>query len=117
MRVGTMARSWLGGQLMGRWAGAWHEFGGTGAAPAPGLLCSESCLLFPRALAHSPVDEGVELLGVRPPKRPPSLEPESFLLPPLSLVCLGLVGFPPSEPAGSNLLFYRWANQRGPGAG
>ncbi|XP_040135966.2 hypoxia-inducible factor 3-alpha isoform X2 [Ictidomys tridecemlineatus] len=38
-----------------------------------------------RALAHSPVDEGVELLGVRPPKRPPSLEAESFLLPPLSL--------------------------------
>ncbi|XP_037675642.1 hypoxia-inducible factor 3-alpha isoform X2 [Choloepus didactylus] len=40
-----------------------------------------------RALAQSSEDEaeGVELLGVRPPKRSPSPEPEHFLLPPLSL--------------------------------
>uniref|UniRef100_A0A8D2JSJ9 Hypoxia-inducible factor 3-alpha n=1 Tax=Sciurus vulgaris TaxID=55149 RepID=A0A8D2JSJ9_SCIVU len=46
---------------------------------------SASCPARKRALAQSPEDEGVELLGVRPPKRAPSLEPESFLLPPLSL--------------------------------
>ncbi|XP_027801592.1 hypoxia-inducible factor 3-alpha isoform X2 [Marmota flaviventris] len=50
-----------------------------------------------RALAHSPVDEGVELLGVRPPKRPPSLEPESFLLPPLSLSFLLTGGAAPGS--------------------
>ncbi|XP_015424795.1 PREDICTED: hypoxia-inducible factor 3-alpha, partial [Myotis davidii] len=40
-----------------------------------------------RTLARSSEDEaeGAELLGVRPPKRSPSLRPESFLLPPLSL--------------------------------
>ncbi|KAJ8775483.1 hypothetical protein J1605_016333 [Eschrichtius robustus] len=40
-----------------------------------------------RALAQSSEDEaeGVELLGVRPPKRSPSPEPGNFLLPPLSL--------------------------------
>ncbi|XP_030896775.1 hypoxia-inducible factor 3-alpha isoform X8 [Leptonychotes weddellii] len=40
-----------------------------------------------RTLAQSSEDEaeGVELLGVRPPKRSPSPEPENFLLPPLSL--------------------------------
>ncbi|KAB0398583.1 hypothetical protein E2I00_009936, partial [Balaenoptera physalus] len=45
-----------------------------------------------RALAQSSEDEaeGVELLGVRPPKRSPSPEPGNFLLPPLSLVCVGI---------------------------
>nr|XP_044990335.1 hypoxia-inducible factor 3-alpha [Jaculus jaculus] len=38
-----------------------------------------------RPLAQSSEDEEVELLGVRPPKRPSSLEPEHFLLSPLSL--------------------------------
>ncbi|XP_070258677.1 LOW QUALITY PROTEIN: hypoxia-inducible factor 3-alpha [Myotis yumanensis] len=40
-----------------------------------------------RTLARSSEDEteGAELLGVRPPKRSPSLRPENFLLPPLSL--------------------------------
>ncbi|XP_007532274.1 hypoxia-inducible factor 3-alpha isoform X2 [Erinaceus europaeus] len=41
-----------------------------------------------RSLAQSSEDdeaEGAELLGVRPPKRAPSSEPEHFLLPPLSL--------------------------------
>ncbi|XP_025770059.1 hypoxia-inducible factor 3-alpha [Puma concolor] len=40
-----------------------------------------------RTLAQSSEDEaeGVELLGVKPPKRSPSPEPENFLLPPLSL--------------------------------
>ncbi|XP_035868335.1 hypoxia-inducible factor 3-alpha isoform X2 [Phyllostomus discolor] len=40
-----------------------------------------------RTLAQSSGDEaeGVELLGVRPPKRSPSREPENLLLPPLSL--------------------------------
>lgn len=48
-----------------------------------------------RALAQSSEDEaeGVELLGVRPPKRSPSPEPENFLLPPLSLSFL-LTGGP-----------------------
>ncbi|XP_047385349.1 hypoxia-inducible factor 3-alpha isoform X2 [Sciurus carolinensis] len=46
---------------------------------------SSSCPARKRSLAQSPEDEGVELLGVRPPKRAPSLEPEGFLLPPLSL--------------------------------
>ncbi|XP_022441016.1 hypoxia-inducible factor 3-alpha isoform X2 [Delphinapterus leucas] len=48
-----------------------------------------------RALAQSAEDEaeGVELLGVRPPKRSPSPEPENFLLPPLSLSFL-LTGGP-----------------------
>ncbi|XP_076987480.1 hypoxia-inducible factor 3-alpha isoform X1 [Tamandua tetradactyla] len=48
-----------------------------------------------RALAHSPEDEaeGVELLGVKPPKRSPNPEPEHFLLPPLSLSFL-LTGGP-----------------------
>ncbi|KAM9224796.1 hypoxia-inducible factor 3-alpha isoform 2-T2 [Dugong dugon] len=48
-----------------------------------------------RTLAQSPEDEdeGVELLGVRPPKRLPSSEPEHFLLPPLSLSFL-LTGGP-----------------------
>uniref|UniRef100_A0A452VGT6 Hypoxia inducible factor 3 subunit alpha n=1 Tax=Ursus maritimus TaxID=29073 RepID=A0A452VGT6_URSMA len=43
-----------------------------------------------RTLAQSSEDEaeGVELLGVRPPKRSPSPEPENFLLPPLSLVLI-----------------------------
>uniref|UniRef100_A0A8C9KAU5 Hypoxia inducible factor 3 subunit alpha n=1 Tax=Panthera tigris altaica TaxID=74533 RepID=A0A8C9KAU5_PANTA len=54
-----------------------------------------------RTLAQSSEDEaeGVELLGVKPPKRSPSPEPENFLLPPLSLVCWGINGIPwPSEP-------------------
>ncbi|XP_008820151.1 hypoxia-inducible factor 3-alpha isoform X1 [Nannospalax galili] len=38
-----------------------------------------------RALAQSSKEKGVELLGLKPPKRSPSLEPENFLLPPLSL--------------------------------
>lgn len=67
-----------------------------------GLLCSE--ILFPsRTLAQSSEDEaeGVELLGVRPPKRSPSPEPENFLLPPLSLVCwVTHVILWPSEPSG-----------------
>ncbi|XP_037011041.2 hypoxia-inducible factor 3-alpha isoform X2 [Artibeus jamaicensis] len=48
-----------------------------------------------RTLAQSSGDEaeGVELLGVRPPKRSPSREPENFLLPPLSLSLL-LTGGP-----------------------
>ncbi|XP_077919198.1 hypoxia-inducible factor 3-alpha isoform X6 [Halichoerus grypus] len=48
-----------------------------------------------RTLAQSSEDEaeGVELLGVRPPKRSPSPEPENFLLPPLSLSFL-LTGGP-----------------------
>ncbi|XP_066127839.1 hypoxia-inducible factor 3-alpha isoform X1 [Saccopteryx bilineata] len=48
-----------------------------------------------RSLAHSSEDEaeGVELLGVRPPKRSPSPVPENFLLPPLSLSFL-LTGGP-----------------------
>ncbi|XP_035868338.1 hypoxia-inducible factor 3-alpha isoform X5 [Phyllostomus discolor] len=43
-----------------------------------------------RTLAQSSGDEaeGVELLGVRPPKRSPSREPENLLLPPLSLSLL-----------------------------
>ncbi|XP_048225210.1 hypoxia-inducible factor 3-alpha isoform X2 [Perognathus longimembris pacificus] len=39
-----------------------------------------------RALAQSLEDEGVELLGVRPPKRSPSPGPGNFLLPPLNLM-------------------------------
>ncbi|XP_055993143.1 hypoxia-inducible factor 3-alpha isoform X2 [Sorex fumeus] len=52
-----------------------------------------------RALAGS-IDDDEELLGVRPPKRSPSLEPEAFLLPPLSLSFL-LTGGPAlgSQPA------------------
>ncbi|XP_054444461.1 hypoxia-inducible factor 3-alpha isoform X2 [Pteronotus mesoamericanus] len=48
-----------------------------------------------RTLAQSSEDEaeGVELLGVRPPKRSPSREPGNFLLPPLSLSLL-LTGGP-----------------------
>ncbi|XP_055104543.1 hypoxia-inducible factor 3-alpha isoform X4 [Symphalangus syndactylus] len=48
-----------------------------------------------RTLAQSSEDEdeGVELLGVRPPKRSPSPEPENFLLFPLSLSFL-LTGGP-----------------------
>ncbi|XP_036131322.1 hypoxia-inducible factor 3-alpha [Molossus molossus] len=48
-----------------------------------------------RPLAQSSENgaEGVELLGVRPPKRSPSSEPENFLLPPLSLSFL-LTGGP-----------------------
>ncbi|XP_034528681.1 hypoxia-inducible factor 3-alpha isoform X7 [Ailuropoda melanoleuca] len=48
-----------------------------------------------RTLAQSSEDEaeGVELLGVRPPKRSPSPEPENSLLPPLSLSFL-LTGGP-----------------------
>ncbi|KAL2763049.1 hypoxia-inducible factor 3-alpha isoform a [Daubentonia madagascariensis] len=48
-----------------------------------------------RALTQSSEDEaeGVELLGVRPPKRSPSPEPENFLLFPLSLSFL-LTGGP-----------------------
>ncbi|KAM5297198.1 hypoxia-inducible factor 3-alpha isoform 3-T3 [Glossophaga mutica] len=48
-----------------------------------------------RTLAQSSDDEaeGVELLGVRPPKRSPSREPGNFLLPPLSLSLL-LTGGP-----------------------
>ncbi|XP_073880064.1 hypoxia-inducible factor 3-alpha isoform X21 [Macaca fascicularis] len=48
-----------------------------------------------RTLAQSAEDEdeGVELLGVRPPKRSPSPEPENFLLFPLSLSFL-LTGGP-----------------------
>ncbi|XP_072611444.1 hypoxia-inducible factor 3-alpha isoform X6 [Vulpes vulpes] len=48
-----------------------------------------------RTLAQSSEDEaeGAELLGVRPPKRSPSPEPENFLLPPLSLSFL-LTGGP-----------------------
>ncbi|XP_073913847.1 hypoxia-inducible factor 3-alpha isoform X3 [Castor canadensis] len=46
-----------------------------------------------RALAQSSEDEGAELLGVRPPKRPPSPESGNFLLPPLSLSFL-LTGGP-----------------------
>ncbi|XP_040834195.1 hypoxia-inducible factor 3-alpha [Ochotona curzoniae] len=64
----------------------------------PRLSCSSPCRRdasvsspVPRAqkrtLAPSSEDEaeGVELLGVRPPKRPPGPEPNNFLLPPLSL--------------------------------
>ncbi|KAM5236404.1 hypoxia-inducible factor 3-alpha [Ctenodactylus gundi] len=46
-----------------------------------------------RALAQSSEDEGVELLGVRPPKRSPSLDPENYLLPSHSLSIL-LTGGP-----------------------
>ncbi|XP_006868504.1 PREDICTED: hypoxia-inducible factor 3-alpha [Chrysochloris asiatica] len=48
-----------------------------------------------RTLAQRPEDEdeGVELLGVRPPKRLSSSEPEYFLLPPISLSFL-LAGGP-----------------------
>ncbi|XP_055267778.1 hypoxia-inducible factor 3-alpha isoform X2 [Moschus berezovskii] len=48
-----------------------------------------------RALVPSSEDEveKVELLGIRPPKRSPSPEPENFLLPPLSLSFL-LTGGP-----------------------
>ncbi|XP_048225212.1 hypoxia-inducible factor 3-alpha isoform X4 [Perognathus longimembris pacificus] len=46
-----------------------------------------------RALAQSLEDEGVELLGVRPPKRSPSPGPGNFLLPPLNLSFL-LTGAP-----------------------
>ncbi|KAB1275051.1 Hypoxia-inducible factor 3-alpha [Camelus dromedarius] len=50
-----------------------------------------------RTLVQSSEDEaeGMELLGVRPPKRSPSAEPENFLLPPLSLSFL-LTGGPAS---------------------
>ncbi|XP_003464734.1 hypoxia-inducible factor 3-alpha isoform X1 [Cavia porcellus] len=48
-----------------------------------------------RALAQSSEDEGVELLGVRPPKRSPSLDPENFLLPPVSLSFLLMGGQTP----------------------
>ncbi|XP_058530556.1 hypoxia-inducible factor 3-alpha isoform X1 [Ochotona princeps] len=64
----------------------------------PRLSCSSPCRRdasvsspVPRAqkrtLAPSSEDEteGVELLGVRPPKRPPGPEPNNFVLPPLSL--------------------------------
>lgn len=89
----------------------------TGVCPYPALLCSESLnLFFSRALAQSSEDEGAELLGVRPPKRPPSPESGNFLLPPLSLVCLGVVGILWSQIlAGLNLLFYRWETREGQG--
>ncbi|XP_004867169.1 hypoxia-inducible factor 3-alpha isoform X2 [Heterocephalus glaber] len=48
-----------------------------------------------RALAQSSEDEGVDLLGVRPPKRSPSLDPENFLLPPVSLSFLLMGGQAP----------------------
>ncbi|XP_010639159.1 hypoxia-inducible factor 3-alpha isoform X2 [Fukomys damarensis] len=48
-----------------------------------------------RALAQSSEDEGVELLGARPPKRSPSLDPENFLLPPVSLSFLLMGGQAP----------------------
>lgn len=60
----------------------------------------------------------MELLGIRPPKRSPSPEPENFLLPPLSLVCMGLhgVGFSgPQNLAGLNLLFLETEKQGGQG--
>ncbi|XP_042127072.1 hypoxia-inducible factor 3-alpha isoform X2 [Peromyscus maniculatus bairdii] len=52
-----------------------------------------------RALAQSSEDKGVELLETKPAKRSPSLEPGSFLLPPLSLSFL-LQGrqFPGNQP-------------------
>ncbi|XP_012919401.1 hypoxia-inducible factor 3-alpha isoform X3 [Mustela putorius furo] len=61
-----------------------------------------------RTLARSAEDEaeGVELLGVRPPKWSPSPEAENFLLPPLSLLCVSPAELPsdrrasPREPAG-----------------
>uniref|UniRef100_A0A8W4FPM1 Hypoxia inducible factor 3 subunit alpha n=1 Tax=Sus scrofa TaxID=9823 RepID=A0A8W4FPM1_PIG len=54
-----------------------------------------------RALAQSSEDEaeGVELLGVRPPKRSPSPEPENFLLPPLSLLGPSLLSLSRDEDA------------------
>ncbi|XP_005413887.1 PREDICTED: hypoxia-inducible factor 3-alpha isoform X1 [Chinchilla lanigera] len=51
-----------------------------------------------RALAHSSEDEGVELLGARPPKRSPSLDPDNFLLPPVSLSFLLMGGQTPGIP-------------------
>ncbi|XP_006898751.1 PREDICTED: hypoxia-inducible factor 3-alpha [Elephantulus edwardii] len=53
-----------------------------------------------RSLVRSPEDEGegVELLGVRPPKCLPCSQPEHFLLPPLNLVRVGIGGIlSPSE--------------------
>ncbi|KAM5209658.1 hypoxia-inducible factor 3-alpha isoform 1-T1 [Hipposideros larvatus] len=59
------------------------------SSPSRGDLSSSSHMAGARkrTLAQSSEDEaeGVELLGVRPPKRSPSPEPENFLLPPLSL--------------------------------
>lgn len=73
-----------------------------GAHTCSGLLCSDSYLFFSRTLAQSSEAEaeGVELLGVKPPKRSSRPEPENFLLPPLSLVCWGIRGtLWPSEPS------------------
>ncbi|XP_075392722.1 hypoxia-inducible factor 3-alpha [Tenrec ecaudatus] len=63
--------------------------GGDASAPSPMAGARK------RTLAPSPEDEdeGAELLGLRPPKRVPSSEPEHFLLPPISLSFL-LTGAP-----------------------
>lgn len=66
------------------------------------FFCFDFYLFSSRTLAQCSEDEaeGVELLGVRPPKRSPSPGPENFLLPPLSLVCVGIRGaLCPSEPS------------------